>query len=330
MMRYLLHLGFILAVVGAAWFIFYALTDIKPDRLPLQFNLKQGSGLRGTIHQMQKAGVIDSPFCFELLARLRGDTGRIQAGNYEITSPLSPYELLGKITSGDRAFEHITLVDGWTFAQTRAALDALPTIKHDSVGLDESEILRRLAIDYPSAEGLFFPDTYFYAVGTSDLALLKRAYQQQQLQLAALWNTRATGLPLENPYQALILASIIEKETGQSGERPLIAAVFINRLRQGIMLQTDPTVIYGLGTKFDGNLHKIDLLTDGPYNTYTRVGLPPTPIALPGLASLKAALNPAPSPVLYFVSRGNGTSQFSETLADQERAVTKYQKHGKH
>ena len=330
MMRYPLRLGLVLAAAFAVWFAFYAFTDIKPDHLPLQFNLKQGSSLRGTIHQMQKAGVIDSPLRFELLARLLGDTGRIQAGNYEITGPLSPYALLGKITSGDQALEQITLIEGWTFAQARAAFDAEPTIKHDSAGLGEREILRRLAIDYPSTEGLFFPDTYFYSAGTSDLALLKRAHQQQQLQLKALWNTRAAGLPLENPYQALILASIVEKETGQLGERPMIAAVFINRLRQGMMLQTDPSVIYGLGPKFDGNLRKIDLLTDGPYNTYTRAGLPPTPIALPGLDSLKATLNPAPSVALYFVSRGNGTSEFSATLVDHERAVTKYQKHGKH
>jgi UPF0755 protein len=329
-MRYLLRLGLMLTAAFAAWFAFYAFTDIKPDRLPLQFNLKQGSSLRGTIHQMQKAGVINAPLRFELLARLLGDTGRIQAGNYEITNLLSPYELLGKITSGDQALERITLIEGWTFAQARAALDAEPTIRHDSSGLDQQEILQRLNIDYPSAEGLFFPDTYYFAIGTSDLALLKRAYQQQQLQLEALWKTRSTGLPFETPYQALILASIVEKETGRSGERPMISAVFINRLRQGMMLQTDPSVIYGLGSKFDGNLHKIDLLTDGPYNTYTRTGLPPTPIALPGLDSLKATFNPAPSDVLYFVSRGNGTSQFSETLADHERAVTKYQKHGKH
>jgi len=329
MMRYLWRLGLALTAAVAVWFAFYAFTDIKPDHLPLQFDLKQGSSLRGTIHQMQKAGVIDSPLRFELLARLRGASGRIQAGNYEITAPLSPYRLLGKITSGDQALEQITLIEGWTFAQARAALDAEPTIRHDSAGLDEQDILRRLGIDDPSAEGLFFPDTYFYAAGTSDLALLRRAHHQQQQQLVALWNTRATGLPFENPYQALILASIVEKETGQPGERPLIAAVFINRLKRGMMLQTDPSVIYGLGLKFDGNLRKIDLLTDGPYNTYTRAGLPPTPIALPGLNALKATLNPAPSPALYFVSRGNGTSQFSETLAEHERAVTKYQKHGR-
>ncbi|HUO44515.1 MAG TPA: endolytic transglycosylase MltG [Burkholderiales bacterium] len=318
-----------MAVALAIWFAVYAFATGKPDHLPLQFDLKQGSSLRGTIHQMQKAGAIDSPLRFELLARLLGDTGRIQAGNYEITAPLSPYALLGKITSGDQALNQITLIEGWTFAQARAALDAEPAIKHDTAGLDEQEVLRRLGIDGASAEGLFFPDTYFYAEGTSDLALLRRAHRQLQSQLTALWNTRSEGLPFDTPYQALILASIVEKETGQAGERPLVAAVFINRLKQGMMLQTDPSVIYGLGPRFDGNLHKVDLLTDGPYNTYTRNGLPPTPIALPGLDALKATLNPAPSSALYFVSRGNGTSQFSATLAEHERAVAKYQKHGR-
>jgi len=330
MMRRLLHWGLLLAVIFTAWLGWYALTDIRHERLPLQFSLKQGSSLRATIRQMQKAGAIDSPLRFELLARLLGDTGRIQAGNYEITDPLSPYALLRKITSGDQTLEPITLVEGWTFAQVRAALDAEPTINHDTAGLDDQEIMNRLAIDYASPEGLFAPDTYFYADGTSDLILLERAYQQQQLQLDALWKQRTPGLPFESPYQALILASIVEKETGRAGERPLVAAVFINRLREGMMLQTDPSVIYGMGEKFNGNLRKIDLLTDGPYNTYTRAGLPPTPIALPGTESLKAVLNPAPSDALYFVSRGNGTSQFSETLAEHERAVTKYQKHRKH
>ena len=313
-----------------AWLAWYAAADIKHDHLPLQFSLKQGSSLRATIRQMQQARVIDSPLRFELLARLFGASGRIQAGNYEITAPLSPYALLRKITSGDQTLEQLTVVEGWTFAQLRAALDAEPTLKHDTAGLDEREILHRLIIGYPSPEGLFSPDTYFYADGTSDLVLLRRAHQQQQLRLDALWKQRAPGLPLENPYQALILASIVEKETGQPGERPMVAAVFINRLRQGMMLQTDPSVIYGLGTKFDGNLRKVDLLADGPYNTYTRAGLPPTPIALPGMESLKATLNPAPSDALYFVSRGNGTSQFSGTLEEHERAVARYQKQGKH
>ena len=189
--------------------------------------------------------------------------------------------------------------------------------------------MKRLGIPQASAEGLFFPDTYYFANGISDVSIMQRAYRAMQVQLDSVWNSRASGLPLENPYQALILASIIEKETGQPDERALIAAVFVNRLRLGMRLQTDPTVIYGLGAEFDGDLRKRDLLADGPYNTYTREGLPPTPIAIPGADALAAALNPAPSKALYFVARGDGTSYFSATLAEHERAVTKYQRRGK-
>jgi len=210
----------------------------------------------------------------------------------------------------------------------RAALDAHPAIKHDTQGVAEADIIARLGISRPSVEGWFFPDTYNFVNNTSDVELLQRAYRAMQSQLDALWNARAQGLPLADAYDALILASIVEKETGQAGERPLIAAVFLNRLRAGMKLQTDPTVIYGLGAQFDGNLRKRDLLADGPYNTYTRAGLPPTPIAMPGLASLAATLNPAPTKALYFVAQGDGTSHFSNTLAEHERAVTKYQRRG--
>ena len=312
----------------AVWLYSYVYSDIQISQAPLQFNLKQGSSLRSVARQMQAAGVLDSPWQFELLARISGDESRIQAGNYELSGSITPLALLKKITSGDQRQDQITFVEGWTVAQMRAALDAHPALKHDTHGLAEAEIVARLGISYSSAEGLFFPDTYYFAHGSSDITVLQRAYRTMQSQLETLWKGRAEGLPLENSYQALTLASIVEKETGQTAERPMIAAVFVNRLKLGMMLQTDPTVIYGLGPRFDGNLRKIDLLTDGPYNTYTRTGLPPTPIALPGLGALTAALNPAPGNALYFVSRGDGTSYFSSTLAEHERAVTKYQRRG--
>jgi UPF0755 protein len=324
-----LWLSVTLLAACAVWMGGYGFTDLTIGK-PLQFSLKQGSSLRGAARQMQAAGVLDSPWQFELLARIHGDANRIQAGNYELAGDISPLALLRKITSGDRSQDQITLVEGWTFTQMRAALDAHPAIKHDTRGTPESTIVARLRIPHPSAEGWFFPDTYYFANGTSDVAILQRAYRTMQSQLDTLWNARADGLPLANSYQALILASVIEKETGQAGERPLIAAVFVNRLKFGMKLQTDPTVIYGLGAQFDGNLRKRDLLADGPYNTYTREGLPPTPIALPGLGALTAALNPAPGKALYFVSRGDGTSHFSNSLAEHERAVTKYQKRGRH
>ncbi len=327
-LKRMLWLGAMLTVAFAVWLAGYGLSDLTFST-PLQFSLKQGSSLRSASRQMQAAGVFDSPWKFELLARIFGHAGRIQAGSYDIGGAITPFALLRKITSGDQSQYQITFIEGWTLAQMRVALDAHNAIKHDTHGVDDAEIASRLEIPYPLAEGWFFPDTYNFTNGSSDIAILRRAYRAMQSPLDALWDTRASGLPLENPYQALILASIIEKETGQQGERPMIAAVFANRLRLGMRLQTDPTVIYGIGARFDGNLRKQDLLTDGPYNTYTREGLPPTPIAIPGLDALTAALNPASDAALYFVARGDGTSYFSNTLAEHERAVTKYQRRGK-
>ncbi len=321
-------LGGALLAAFAAWFAGYGYTEIAIGK-PLQFSLKHGSSLRGATHQIQAAGVLRSPRQFELLARIYGVSNRIQAGNYEIGGAITPVALIRKITSGDHSQDQITFVEGWTLTQMRAALDSHAAIRHDTQGVVESEMVKRLGIPHASAEGLFFPDTYYFTNGTSDAAILQRAYRAMQAQLDLVWKSRAGGLPLENPYQALILASIIEKETGQPGERALIAAVFMNRLRLGMRLQTDPTVIYGLGAQFDGDLRKRDLLADGPYNTYTREGLPPTPIAMPGAASLASALDPAPDKALYFVARGDGTSYFAATLAEHERAVTKYQKRGK-
>jgi len=294
----------------------------------VQFSLKQGSGLRSAARQLQASGVLESAWRFEILARVLGTENRIQAGNYEVTDRITPYALLQKITSGDHRQDKLTIVEGWTFVQLRQALDAHPALRHDLRGLSDSDVAQRIAIAQTVPEGLFFPDTYFFASGTSDQAVLQRANRMMAAHLNELWPSRAEGLPLENPYQALILASIIEKETGQASERTMIAAVFINRLRLGMRLQTDPTVIYGLGADFDGDLRKRDLLADTPYNTYTRTGLPPTPIAMPGLAALNAALHPAPVKVLYFVARGDGSSKFSDSLAEHERAVTKYQRKG--
>jgi UPF0755 protein len=295
----------------------------------VQFSLKHGSSLRSAARQMQVAGVINSPWQFELFARINGDAARVQAGNYEVRGKLTAAALLAMLTSGVRGQDQIMIIEGSTFRQMRAALDAHPAIKHETSGATEAELVARLGIPHPSAEGWFFPDTYYFVNGSSDLDLMRRAHRAMQTQLDALWQARAEGVRLANPYEALILASIVEKETGQPAERPLIAAVFLNRLNAGMRLQTDPTVIYGLGEQFDGNLRKRDLLADRPYNTYVRAGLPPTPIAAPGLAALTATLNPARSQAMYFVARGDGTSIFSNTLAEHERAVTKYQRRGR-
>jgi UPF0755 protein len=219
----------------------------------------------------------------------------------------------------------LRVIEGWTFGQLRAALDASPFLSHDTERLGAEELLARIGARESHPEGLFFPDTYLFARSSSDLAVLRRAYRAMQRHLAEEWAQRAADAPYKIPYEALIMASIVEKETGRAEEREQIAGVLVNRLRIGMALQVDPSVIYGLGTQFDGNLKRVHLSTDGPYNTYTRPGLPPTPIALPGLASLRAALRPAQTKALYYVSRGDGTSQFSRSLEEHNRAVSKYQ-----
>jgi len=316
-------------VLAGAAFFHYATTEIASRPLPLQFSLEPGRGLRSASLLMERAGVLRHPELFVTMARLLGEAGNIKAGSYEITRPITPYALLSKITQGDVALVAVTFVEGWTFRQVRKTLNEHAQLRNESRDLDDQEILRRLGIDAPSAEGQFFPDTYHFSSGSSDLHILRRAYRLMQSHLNALWAARPEGLPLATPYEALILASIVEKETGKHEDRPLVAAVFVNRLRKRMPLQADPTVIYGLGETFDGNLRKRDLTRDMPYNTYTRAGLPPTPIAMPGLASLEVTLNPPESDVLYFVARGDGSSHFSRTLGEHERAVTKYQRSGK-
>jgi UPF0755 protein len=278
---------------------------------------------------MERAGVLREPERFVLMARLLGEARSIKAGNYEVSEPVTPYRLLQKIVHGEVTQATITFVEGWTFRDIRKILDEHPDVAHATRELTDEEVLQRLGIEDVSPEGLFFPDTYHFARGNSDLRVLRRAHRLMQSHLEAQWAARAPELPLATPYEALILASIVEKETAREEERPLVAAVFVNRLRKGMLLQADPTVIYGLGETFDGNLRTRDLVADAPYNTYTRTGLPPTPIAMPGLASLAATLNPPASDVLYFVSRGDGSSHFSRTLGEHERAVTKYQRSGR-
>jgi UPF0755 protein len=315
-------------IATGAWFAHYAYSDRVLPRSPLQFTLKAGSSLTSAARQMAEAGVLAHPGAFVLMARMLGEAGKVKAGNYEVEEAISPLTLLHKITRGDVTLDSITLVEGWTFKQMRQALDRHPALRHDTAGLAEGEILKRLGVEESAAEGWFFPSTYHFSSGSTDFTILRRAHQLMRAHLQAQWEARKPELPLANPYEALILASIIEKETGKATERPLIGAVFINRLRIGMRLQTDPTVIYGLGDGFDGNLRKRDLIADTPYNTYTRAGLPPTPIAMPGLDAIKAAVNPADSSMLYFVSRGDGTSHFSRTLGEHDQAVTKYQKSG--
>lgn len=310
-------------MLGAAGY--YVTRPLTPPALPFDFSLQPGSSLKSAAFQLKQAGVLDDAQVFVLLGRSMGLSGKMKYGNYQITKPVSMYELLQIISKGRVAQSDLIIIEGWTFKQFRDALNAAPKLRHDSMSLSNTEIMQKIGATEKHPEGLFFPDTYNFPSGSSDLALIKRAYQTMQRHLQENWQSREKDLPLQSPYEALILASIVEKETGQKKDRTMIASVFVNRLRKGMMLQTDPTVIYGIGDKYDGNIRKRDLLKDTEYNTYTRYGLTPTPIALPGKESLYAALHPAASSALYFVARGDGSSQFSSNLNDHNQAVQRYQ-----
>ena len=320
----LLGLSFAAALGFLGWMGYFATQPLALQASPLDFTVKAGSTLRSASRQIEEAGVAMPAWQFTLLGRALGKAAEIKAGSYQLAEGVTPLKLLEKLTRGDVTQAEIVLLEGWTFRQMRAALDAHAHVRHDTAGLTERQIIEKLGAE-GAAEGRFFPDTYLFAKGSSDLEVLKRSYRQMEKLLLTEWEQRQANLPYASPYEALIMASIVEKETGQSQDRAQIASVFINRLKKGMLLQTDPTVIYGLGERFDGNLRKRDLQADGPYNTYTRTGLPPTPIAMPGLASIQATLHPARTDAYYFVARGDGSSQFSRTLEEHNRAVAKYQ-----
>jgi UPF0755 protein len=317
--------GACLVLLSLVWLFYFAFTPLSIPEGARQLQVGPGGSYRSVARQLAAIGVLHERFTFITLGRMQGRSGSVKAGLYDLPDSISPLALIQKLARGDVLMAEITFIEGWTFAQMREALDASPSVRHETTGLSEAEVLRRLKAPETHPEGLFFPDTYRFNSGASDLQVLARAYQTMHTRLQAAWDQRSPELPYATPYEALIMASIVEKDTGRPEDRRLIAAVFVNRLKRGMRLQTDPSVIYGLGAAFDGNLRKRDLLEDGPYNTYTRAGLPPTPIALVGQPSLDAALAPAPSAALYFVSRGDGTSYFSETLEEHNRAVRKYQ-----
>ena len=326
-LKSLLGLVLLAALALAGYGAWYARTPLGIDKLPADFEIPPRAGLRTAIDQVERSGVHVGRRRFELLARALGRERDVKAGSYELARAVTPVELLDKLTRGDVTQAEVRLIEGWTFAQFRATLDASPDLKHETAGLADAEILKRIEATEGHPEGLFFPDTYLFAKGSSDTRVLRRAYRAMQKHLKSEWEARAADLPYRSAYEALIMASIIEKETGRESERDQIGGVLANRLRIGMRLQVDPTVIYGLGSTFDGNLKKIHLLEDGPYNTYTRPGLPPTPIAMPGRASLRSALHPAKTDALYYVSKGDGSSHFSRSLNEHNRAVTKYQLH---
>ena len=320
----------VIAVAAAAGYgAWYLGSPVSIRKYPVEIEIPRGAGFRAAVEQLEKSGVALRRYEFELLARATGKVRDIKAGSYEILQPLTPMQLLQKLTRGDVTQAEIRLIEGWTFAQFRAALEASPYLRHDTRGLDDAQILARLQAPETHPEGLFFPDTYLFGKGASDLAVLRRSYRAMARHLKEEWEGRdLAAVPYRTPYDGLIMASIIEKETGQAGERDMIGGVLLNRLRIGMRLQVDPTIIYGLGASFDGNLKRSHLVEDGPYNTYTRAGLPPTPIAMPGLASLRSAMRPGKTDAMYYVSRNDGSSQFSRTLEEHNRAVAKYQLRG--
>ncbi len=323
-------LAVLAGLAGGAWLaagrLGQAMDQPGPAALPVRIQIAPGAPLRSILAQLQHQGALRHARWVQLYLKLHRRHPRVQAGLYEIAAHATARQILQQFADGRVLLSSITVVEGWSVAQMRAALDSDPDVTHQLRGLSATQLMQALGHSGQSAEGRFFPDTYRFAAGTSDRKILEMAYQRMQQMLTADWSQRATDLPLSSPEQALTLASIVEKETARPDERPKVAAVFVNRLRLGMRLQSDPTVIYGLGERYDGSIHTRDLQSDTPYNTYTRTGLPPTPIALPGAASLQAAMHPADIDALYFVAtgQGDGSHRFSATLAEHDVALRSY------
>jgi UPF0755 protein len=295
----------------------------------VRVQIAKGAGPRTIAAELRRRGIAAPEWMVVVASRLRGDADRMKSGVYQVDVPLTLQALLDRFVKGDVLLKDIRFVEGWTFRQMRESIAQHPDLLHDSRDWSDRQLLDKLGMTEGAAEGLFFPSTYFFSPGSSDLDLYRQANRQLRRVLDDAWRNRRPDLPFATPYEALVMASIVEKETGREADRDKVAAVFVNRLRRGMMLQSDPTVIYGIGEAFDGNLRKRDLTKDSPYNTYVRTGLPPTPIALPGKSSIVAAVQPATSDALYFVARGDGSSEFSNDLPAHNRAVNRYQRGGR-
>ena len=312
-------------IVLAIWLFSYAKTSLNLTPEAQEITIKPKSGLKSIANQLVNQKVLPSAWQFVVLGKVLRKEPDLKAGEYTLNKNITPYQLLLSLNHGKATQGSITFIEGRTFKQMREKLAQNDAVKSTIQTLSNKEIMALVGKNEPHAEGLFFPDTFYFDRGTQDIVLLKRAYDAMQSKLNIAWNNRSPNLPYKNSYEALIMASIIEKETGKASERPMIAGVFLNRLRIGMRLQTDPTVIYGMGEKYDGNIRRKDLSTDSTYNTYTRFGLPPTPIAMPGLASIQAALHPEKTKALYFVGKGDGSHVFSNSLIEHNRAVAKFQ-----
>ena len=325
MRRLLALIALVVIAAGGAAFRWLHQPLVTGDK-PLELAIEPGTTPRGVARDVVAAGAkVDARMLYAWF-RFSGQDRSIKAGNYELEPGTTPRALLNKLVRGEESLHALTIVEGWNWRQVRQALAKDDQLKQDAAALSDAALMAQLGRPGVHPEGRFFPDTYTYAKGSSDIALLRRALHAMDRKLEAAWAQRAADTPLKSADEALILASIVEKETGRASDRPQIAGVFTNRLRVGMLLQTDPAVIYGLGEKFDGNLRKKDLQTDTPWNTYTRAGLPPTPIAMPGKAALLAAVQPEATRNLYFVARGDGSSHFSASLEEHNRAVNRYQR----
>lgn len=321
-----LAIGLVLALGlagGAYWWVHQAM---RMGNAPLDLSIERGTSPKAIAQAVTDAGVNTSPVLLYAWFRLSGQSRQMRAGSYEITPGTSPQGLLSMLVRGEESLQTVTLVEGWNWRQVRQALAKAPSLKPDIQGMSDQAVMAQLGRPGVAPEGRFYPDTYAYAKGSSDLVVLQRAMKAMDQHVQEIWQNRSATTSLKSAEEALILASIVEKETGREQDRAEIAGVFNNRLRIGMRLQTDPTVIYGLGEAFDGNLRRIHLTTDNPWNTYTRAGLPPTPIAMPGKASLLAAVQPATTSAFYFVATGDGGSYFSATLDEHNRAVNRYQR----
>lgn len=329
-------IGVVVIVFGLAvawmWLEFrdYADTPLSFNGSEYRYTIESGKTLKRIARELQQQGLIKNADKLVWLARLQGDANHILLGEYEFSQGNTVQDLLNKFVSGDVKRYSLTLVEGWNIHQLLQAVNDDPVLQHHLQGLDHEQIMQRLGHPGEHPEGRFFPDTYQFSRGMSDIDFLKRAYDKMQQVLQEEWPRRISGLPYRDTYQALIMASIVEKETAVPSERAAIAGVFVRRLEKQMRLQTDPTVIYGLGLSFDGNLKKRHLQdVTNPYNTYKLKGLPPTPIALAGREAIQAALNPQPGEALYFVARGDGSHHFSATLDEHNQAVVKYQLNGR-
>ena len=313
-------------LVASAYWVFRPLSF---QGQTVDLSIEPQTPVRGIAQAVVDAGVDTPPLVLYAFFRASGQSRKLRAGSYELSEGSTPLDLLRKLTRGEESLKAISLIDGWTFRQFRAALAKAEGLKHDAKDLSDDELMAKLGMPGVAPEGRFFPDTYTYGKGTSELHVMQRAANAMSKQLAAAWGQRQSDIHIKTIDEALVLASIVEKETGRESDRTTISRVFHNRLAIGMPLQTDPTVIYGMFDNFDGNLRRADLRTDHPWNTYTRKGLPPTPIAMPGRNALKAAVQPAPSNALYFVAKGDGTSYFSATLDEHNAAVNRYQRQAK-